>query len=169
MPRTVSSNFLAEILKQSSGLGVAVLFTITHPSYAGTLRVTNNYILPRISDTPLLYGVVSGGNTFYFHPMTAQLPSDVSKRAPSARLVMDNVGRDLIDFAMAVTSPGLCTIQVVLTSTPNVIEMTFANLNIRNIQGNDATISFDFGEDALEREQFPKGKVVPSQFPGSFP
>lgn len=167
MSRTISALLRSALYSQESGEVAVVLFTMTHVDWPGTFRVCTDPTT-RLSDTPLTYGIVSNGQTFTYHPMQVSLPDDIDERAPTARLVIDNINRDLVAFARTVQGPGACTIQIVLASTPNVVEITFPALDIRGVSGNDQALTVEFGIDALETEPFPAGKFVPSQFPGLF-
>lgn len=167
MSRTVSLTARAAINAQDTTEIPVVLLTIAHPDFADTLRISSDPTT-RISTTPLLYGTVSDGNTFQFCPLSISLPDDMDERAPTARLGVENVSQVLVELVRSVTTPGTCTIQMVLASSPDTVEIEWPTLDIRGVQFNANLMNFEFGLNALDDEPFPAGIFAPSGFPGLF-
>ena len=143
------------------------LLTIRHPDFPDILYVSSDPTT-LISSFPLKYGTVSNGHTFLFCPMNVLFPDDVEGRPPSARLEISNVGRELIELARSVTTPGTCDINCVLASAPNTIEVNYPVLDIQAMQATAATLVLEFGLDPLDVEPIPAGIFGPANFPGLF-
>jgi hypothetical protein len=167
MSRSVSLTFRGAMYAQNATEIPVVLLTLSHPDFPDTLRLSSDPTT-RLTTTPLTYGTTSQGHDYLFCPMAISLPDDMDERAPTARVVIENVGREIIDLVRSVTTPGTCTLQMVLASNPNTIEIEFPTLDIRGVQYNANVITVEMGIDALDQEPFPAGLFTPSAFPGLF-
>lgn len=167
MSRTVSLTFRGAMNSQESADVVIVLLTISHPSYAEPLRLSSDPTT-RLSETPLQYGTVSRGDTYLFCPFSASLPDDVGERAPTARLMLENVSRDLVTLIRSIPSPASATIELVLASSPDAVEIEYPAFQVRNASYNANVLTLELSIDALTDEPFPAGTFNPSSFPGLF-
>lgn len=100
------------------------LLVITHPQLLVPLRIVN--------DTQDL---VSGGNTFVALAFRSSLPDDIERQLPRAKLAVDNVGREMVQWLDASKGGRGSQVRVmqVMRDTPDVIEfdMTMDMLNVR--------------------------------------
>lgn len=165
--RSVSLTLTEAFTAQESGEVPVVLMTFEHQDFAGPLRLSSDPTT-RLSEDPLQYGIVSNGDTYLFCPMSVQLPDDMDERAPAARLMIENVSRELVAFIRSVTTPGTCRIVLVLASDPDTMEVEYPILDLRGVQYNADTLTVELGLDALDTEPFPAGAFVPSSFGGLF-
>ena len=165
--RTVSLTFRRAMLEQQSGETAAVLLTITHPSLAQPIYLSSDPTT-RINETPVQYATVSRGNTYQFLPFSITLPDDVSERSPVARIQLDNVDRRLVTLIRSITSPPSVNIEVVLISTPNVVEMSWPNFQMKSAPYNAGSMTIELSIDALTDEPFPGDSFDSSGFPALF-
>lgn len=134
---------------------VIVLLTIAHPAIA-TIRVTNDN-----------KDVVSNGNTFIAYPFSITLPND-NEDVGVAELQIANVDRTIIEAVEEMTEPASCTVQVVLASTPNVIEYEWSNLIIRNVSADDVTVTAQIGAAPIDATPYPPIRVTQRDFSGLY-
>lgn len=167
MSRTVSLTFRDAINAQEVGDEPIVLLTITHPDFADPARLCSAP-LTRLSDAPLQYGLVSRGETYLFAPFTGQLPDDVDERAPTARFILENVSRSLVAMIRSVSSPASATVEVILASSPDDVEIEYPQFQVQNVSYNANVMTVDLSIDSMTDEPYPAGTFSPSGFPGLF-
>lgn len=134
---------------------VLALLTIEHPSITAIRVVNNNE------------DIVSGGNTFLAYPFNIALPSD-SEDPGVAELQIANVDRAMIEAIEAITDPAVCTVQIILASTPNVIEYEWSNLVLRAATADDVTITAQIGNPPIDAMPYPPMRVTQRDFQGLY-
>ena len=131
----------------------------------------------RICDTPIekftdlgenIYGLISNGNQYLFLPFSITLPQDDKTGVVSAKLEIDNVNREIVQYARSTSDPINVGIQVVLSNALNTPELEFNDFKLTNVKYNGFTISGNLSVDYLGLEPFPAGRFTPSGFPGLF-
>lgn len=167
MSRSVSLTFREAMNAQETGEVVIVLMTISHPSYPTPLRLSSDPTT-LLSEAPLQYGTVSRGQTYLFCPFSTTLPDDVDERAPTARLALENVSRDLVAIIRSISTPATATIEVVLASSPDSVEIEYPQFEVKSAQYNANIMTLELSIDALTDEPYPAGTFSPSAFPGLF-
>lgn len=136
------------------------VFSLTDfPSNAQTI-VTN--------DDDLVYGVISRSNNFIFLPVEISLPSEEANSAPKCSLVIHDVTRYLTPIIRDIQSPPRVLIELVLTSTPNVVEASFSGFYITNITYNADSVTCELAMTDYAVEPFPCFTFTPQYFPGIF-
>lgn len=169
MSRTLSSGALRAMFAEDTGDYPILLITISHADWAAPIRVSSDPTARlSVSDAEIVYGTVSRLTEFIFVPFQIALPSDSEDSAPRTRISMDNVSRELTAAVRALTSPPLVTMELVMASTPNVVEAAFPDFDLSDIDGDVMTISGTLSVDLLALEPFPSGMFTPGQFPGIF-
>lgn len=167
MSRTLSLTLRRAMNAQETGEVPVVLLTISHPSFPDIARLSSDPTT-RLSEAPLKYGTVSRGQTFIFAPFSTALPDDVDQRAPTARFMIENVSRDLVETIRSVSTPATASIELVLASSPDDVEMEFPAFDIRSANYNANIMTLELSIDALTDEPYPAGNFDPSAFPGLF-
>lgn len=160
MPRPLSTALKAALYAQQTGEVILAKTTITHASIiGGPLRVVND-----------LQNFVSQGNTYVALPFQVTLPADGEDGRPTVRLVIDNVDRSMVTAIRSIppSSPPTVQIDLVLASTPDVIEISFPNLTLRNVDYDQFVISGDLAVNQDDREPIPYQRYTPQLFPGLF-
>jgi len=143
------------------------LLTITHPSFPTPLRLSSDPT-ERLSDEPLTYGTSSRGDAYIFCPMVVMLPDDLGERAPTARLMIENVSRQIVEKIRGISIPALGKLELVLASSPDDVEIGYPDFEIKRAQYNANIITLELSIDALTDEPYPADTFNPSGFPGLF-
>lgn len=165
--RVLSLNFRTALFAQESSEVPIFLLTITHPDLDDPVLLSTDPT-SRITTDPLVYGTVSRGQTFLYAGVDVTLPDEQDRAPPSSKLIVSNVTRELIPLARSISSPASVTIEAVLASAPDTVEMTFPALDMTNLVYDAMTLTFDLTADALTTEPFPSGTFSPAYFPGLF-
>ena len=119
-------------------------------------------------DNELVYGVISNSNNFIFVPVEISLPSEEDNSAPKCSLVIHDVTRYLTPIIRDITSPPKVLIELVLTSTPDVVEASFSGFYISNITYNADSVTCELTMTDFAIEPFPCFTFTPQFFPGIF-
>ena len=160
MPRPLSSALKISMTAQQTGEVLLAICQISHASIVGgPLRVVND-----------LQDFVSNGQTYSAFPFQVTLPADGEEGRPSVRLVLDNVDRSMIAAIRGIppSSPPTVQVDLVLASQPDVIEISFPNLTLRNVDYDQFVIEGDLALDEDDREPIPYQSFTPQLFPGLF-
>jgi hypothetical protein len=118
----------------SSDLAV-VLLEISHPDMPTPARVVRD-----------AQDLVSGGNTFVACAFDFTMPDDRGSQAPRAQIVIDNIGRELMDWIEASSGGRGAEVRmmVVLRATPDVIEADY-RLGLLGLKVDQSKVSGDLG------------------------
>ena len=173
--RTLSITLREAIFAQESDKVLAVLITFMHPDLTEPIRISTDPT-QRLSDDPLIYGTVSRGEQFVFIPINAVMPDDQDQAAPRARLVLDNISVEglqedvfrVSDILQLVPTPAMVLIECVLTSTPDIVEVAWDELQATKATINVETVQIDLAMDNFSTEPFPMGTFTPGAFPTLF-
>lgn len=156
MSRQLSNKLLAEIYGQESSDPFLMLVTLSHLSFSSIYLVNNTV------------DIISNGNTFLAFPMKITLPQDNENASKDIRIEFDNVSRFLVDEIRAVTDPIDASIQMVLASDPDIVEVEIADLKISDISYNKSKISARLFLDDFLNTGLTSEKYEPSLYPGLF-
>ncbi len=158
MSRTLSSTMLQTLYKQNTGEVVLILITIDHDDLVSPIRVTSDAI-----DT------VSNSNTFVAFPFEIVLPDEPEgTKSPRATIRVSNVDRTIADTLRSISSAPTMTLQVVLGSDPDTVEVEWPGFKLRNVQITDLSIQGELDLDDFILEPYPADIYTPSTFPGLF-
>jgi hypothetical protein len=150
-----------------------VLLTVYDPENPNqvVLRISDGYT-GRIEalETPdeVIYGVRSRNQDFIFVPMEVSLPSEEEAQAPRCSLVLNDVTRYAIPIIREVSGPPKILMEIVLSSTPDVVEASFAGFYINSFTYNADSVTAELAMIDYEREPFPQHSFSPVYFPGMF-
>lgn len=171
---SLSSNAIAALFAQESSNTLITLLTISGGGISTPIRIADNY-LTRLSETDIevIYGVQTnlGGSTTYnyvFLPFSISLPTEDQASAPRCTVTLNDVTRYLIPSIRSLTSAPNVQIDIILSSAPNVVEVSFGSFILGNINYNADTITADLTVESLAVEPFPQHTFNPSYFPGLF-
>jgi len=165
--RSLSLLLRAQINAQEAGEVPVFLIRITHPVLAAPELLSTDPT-ERLSVTPLIYGTRSRGEEYRFLPMTLPLPDEKDDATPMVRLVLDNVGRELVNLLRSSTIPALFRIELVLASAPDDIEVELPLLEMVAADYDDGQITLTLTLNGLTTEPFPYLTFSPATFPGLF-
>lgn len=153
--RSVSPEFMQTVLARETSVVVACLLTIDHPDLSTPIRLTNDSI-----DT------TSRGETFLAYPFKITLPDDSDDTQSRAKIIIDNVGRALVNiFRSGVGARPQVTIELVKSTDWDVVEIAITGYIITEVSISDViecTLNFD----SRINEFCPAGRFTPGFFPG---
>lgn len=157
MSQNLSPELIAQLFKATSEDPLLTLITLSHSSWASDRWFVNN-----------TEAVISNGLTFVPFPMRITLPVDDGETVRSVAIEFDNVSLTLVDDIRAVTTPINVTLQMVLASIPNDIQMSIEELRIGNISYDRAKVSAKLYMDNFLSSAVTSEKYSPTNFPGIF-
>lgn len=134
-----------------------VLVTIDHADLSVPIRVVNN-----------TQDVTSRGDTFTAFPFDVSLPDAREDAPPRARLVIDNVSREIAQAIRTVTGAPSVTLEVIRAADPDTVEMSMPNFTLRNVRWDAAKVQGDLVLEDFTAEPYPAGIFSPASFPGLF-
>ena len=147
---------------------IITLLTLSGPGMA-TQRVASGYT-QRLSETAdgIVYGVVSRGLQFVYIPFDISLPTEEVTAAPRCQISIHDVTYLIIPALRTITQAPSVTIELVLASSPGLVEAAFPGFLLGAIQYNAQTITGELTVANLAQEPFPAHTFNPSYFPGLF-
>lgn len=134
-----------------------VLLTIEHTDLATPIRVVNNTV-----------NITSGGDEYIAFPFNVTLPDAREDAPPRARLIIDNVNREIAEAVRSITSAPTVTIEVIRGADPDTIEITWPYFTLRNVKWDANQVSGDLALEDFTSEPYPAGIFSPASFPGMF-
>jgi hypothetical protein len=152
----VSLTALAMMHAQSTGDGLLILVTISHASLTTPLRYVNNPV-----------DVISRGDTYVALAYDVTLPAEVEREAPTARMTVDGVGRELIPTVRGASSFPLVTIELVRLLNPSELVQRWISYKLTEVAGPDpATVELSLGKDDLTLQRYPMNHYHESLYRG---
>lgn len=124
----------------------------------------------RISETAdeVIYGVVSRGNNYIFLPIQVTLPQEDEAQAPRCSITLNDVTRYVTPIIRTITGPPKVTLELVLSNTPDTVEVSFSGLYITDFTYNADSVTASLAMTDFDREPFPMHSFSPKYFPGLF-
>lgn len=165
--RTLSLNFREAMFAQQTDEVPVVLLLIEHPDLDGPVRLSSDPT-QRLQDSPPVYGTISQGEEWLFLPFSLVWADEKEEAAPTQRLVIENIDRELIGLLRSTIEPALVQAFIVLSSALDVVEIEGAPFELTNVDYSAQTITMSLNIDALAYEPFPSGSFTPAAFPGLF-
>lgn len=160
MSRTTSTLFKQMANAQETGEVLLALVTISHSSIiGGPLRVVQD-----------LKDITSNGNVYTAFPFEIRLPADSDEGPAKVTLSIDNIDRSIAQTIRSIppSSPPTVTVDIVVASQPDVVEISIPNMTLRNVTGDAFRIDGDLMMDEEDLIPFPEGLITPQTFPGVF-
>lgn len=158
MPRQMSGAAIAAAYAPHTDEAILLLLTLDHDTLPEPIRVTSDEV-----------ETVSRGQTWQPYPYRIRLPDARTEAAPTALLEIDNVHRDIIAAIRRMgTKPARVTIELVLGSRPDQVEMAWRGFELREITYDALTVTGELVVADLATTAYPKHRFVPALFPGLF-
>lgn len=132
-----------------------VLITIDHDDLSQAIRVVNN-----------TEDVTSRGDTYTAFPFDITLPDAREDAPPRARLVIDNVSREIAEAVRSISSAASVTLEVIRAADPDVVERSWPFFKLRNVKWDVGKVSGDLTLEDFTSEPYPAGIFSPASFPG---
>lgn len=133
------------------------LVTVEHDDLVTPIRLVDN-----------LTDIVSGGDTYTAFPIRVVLPPDVPGELPQLDLVVDAVDQTIIAAIRSIATPPTITIEVIMASTPDVIECGPFVFDATSVEYNAAELRFRLEVERILTEPYPAGLFTPGHFPMLF-
>ena len=153
----VSTAFKQAVNAQETGQAFIILLTIDHPDFTVPIRVSSDGV-----------NTESRMDTFIAFPFDLRLPNDSEDSPPRAKLVIDNVSREIILALRAINSPPTILMELVLSSNPDQVERDFPDFELAKVDYDAFTVSGDLTQEPFLNEPYPGDGFIPSKFPGLF-
>ena len=167
----MSQEAIRAVFSTDADSDLIFLLTIYDPSSPNTVvaRLSDNYTTRVLeTDEDVLYGVVSRGQEFIFLPIEITLPTEDEAQAPRCSLTIRDVTRHILPLIRELSGPPKVKLELVLSKTPDTVEVSFTGFYISNITYNLETITANLSMIDYEREPFPMHSFTPAYFPGMF-
>lgn len=167
---SMSPEALKQIFSPDSDSDLITLLTITDANTGEVLaRIADGYT-QRVGEdgVNVLYGVVSNGQTYNFLPMEITLPTEDEAEAPRCSITMYDVTSYLVPVIRELREAPRVTLQLVLSKTPDNVEIEFTDFYISNFNYNAQSVTAELSMTDYGREPFPMYSFTPQYFPGMF-
>lgn len=148
-----SQTFRTQTAKSVSDDPTLALLTIDHSSLDAPLLFVNN-----------TENVVSNGETFVAAPFAVTLPGD-GDTIKSAKLTIQNIDQEIGETILALSDAATITIQIVLASTPDVIEREWVDIELFNVSVDAFEVTGEFSRRQANTRRFCRS-MTPDGFPG---
>lgn len=166
----LSARTKTALMQQDTTDSDIILMTVSHPSWGSrVLRLsTHSTTLLRLdANTNLpIYGTVSRGEEYIYVPVQVSLPNSADEQPPEAHIIVSNISRELSPYLKLVDKdPPKITIEVVNTGTPDVVEMSFENLDFATTTWDANSIDIKIVNDIASSEPIPYLRFSLGYFP----
>lgn len=152
-----SPEFIAAAYAQETSEAFIRLVRISHPDLPAPMRFAHN-----------TESVTSLGSVHAACFFDCRLPDEGDDKDVVASISIDIVDRVIVETVRSITTPARCTIESVLASDPDVVELQITDLMMRNIKWDQTTMSADLVLDSMVHTPYPKHVFDPTNFPALF-
>lgn len=170
---TLSPDALQAMFAPETSKDIALLVTVYDPDNSSNviLRLSDSYT-QRISglttDDNIVYGIPSRGYNYLFFPMQIMLPDESENSAARCSITMYDVTKYIMPVARSINGRPKIKLELVLTSSPDTVEISFSNLYVTNFTYSVDKVVADLSMIDYEVEPFPQYSFTPVHFPGLF-
>lgn len=168
--RNLSAEALKALFSPEADSDIFTLLTIYAIDGVTPIATLSDGYTGRISETTqdVIYGVISNGVEYTFLPMEISLPTEEEARAPRCSIVIKDVVRYLTPIIRNLNYSPKIKLQLVLSKTPNVVEVSYTGFYITSFTYNSEQVTAELSMTDYEREPFPSHSFSPAYFPGLF-
>lgn len=167
----VSLAFRQAAYAPETGRVIIALITLTHDDLTEPIRISTDptgRIEEHTTDTEIVYGTVSRGDTFLFFPVRLGLPNDMEEGPGEMTIEIDNIHRQYMETIRNIFTPASVTVELVLDNDLDTVEAQWPAFLLTNIKYDASVITGTLKLETLEREPFPAGSFSPAYFQGLF-
>ncbi len=165
----ITKEFLTSAYSQETDEAIIILLEISSDDLtAETMFLTDTPVEKYADMGENIYGVTSNEQRYLFAPFAFTLPQDDKTGVVTAKLSIQNIDRSIVPFVRSIRNKIKISCKVVLSSTPDVVELSYDDFELKNVEYNAFTISGNLSYAYLDDEPFPVGRFNPSNFPGLF-
>lgn len=164
----ITDNLRQASYAQETDVAVIILLTLHSSDMQEDIRVCNCPVEKFTDLGENIYGCTSNNNRYIFMPFNITLPQDDKTGAVTAKLTIDNVNRQIVQYARQTHAAINVDIQCILSNDLDTVELEYKDFKLTNVSYDAYTIEGDLSVDYLGLEPFPCGRFTPSGFPGLF-
>lgn len=165
---SMSPDAIRAVFSPDSDKDLITLVTFYDPPVT-PIRLCDSYTTRLSEDsTDVTYGVTSRGDNYIFLPLEITLPQEDEAQAPRCSITIRDVTRILIPTIRALTAPPKVKLELVLSNTPNTVEVSFDGFYITTFSYNRDQVTAELQMVNYDREPFPSHSFSPKYFPGLF-
>ncbi len=154
---TLSIAALRAVLAETTDEVFLECLTISGSGLATPIRVVNDPV-------PL----VRSAGTFQPLSFELTLPTDSDESLPQVNLSVDNVDQQIEATLRAITGVPIVTLEVVLASQPDVVEVGPYVLAVKSESADASAVQCSLGYDDVLDEPYPRDQFTPVNSPGLF-
>lgn len=156
MPRTLSASMREAIQAQETGLVVACLLLLEHPSFATPIRVNDSGA-----------DITAGGQVYQQFPFTYTLPDEADDKPPRLQLSVCNVDLTIGTAIRQVSGdPITVTMTLVTPDDPDTAQIGPLVFTLRETASDALTVSGTLQFADPLNDQFPADSMSRSILPG---
>jgi hypothetical protein len=152
-----SDNFREAVNAQETGEEILFLVTIEHPDLLAPIRINN-----------AVRNIISRGETFLACYLTAAVIDQDPDRSPQAQLTVSNIDRTMVVALRSTAVAPVITLEIIRASEPDFVEMSMANLELKNINYDELVIQGDLIPRRLRAKKAIDHYFSPTVAPGLF-
>ncbi len=154
--RTLSDDAVASQNAEQTDKVWITLVTIEHDDLDAPIRVCDNN-----------EAVISNGETFLPYAFELDLAGEDGDRQTVARIKIDNTEKEIVEAIRAITTPPDVTLQIVLDSDPDTVEVQQSGLKLRGVRFDVGGVEGDLVFEAVAVEPIAT-TMNPAMFPAMF-
>ncbi len=167
-----SLNARAALDAQASAEVEVALIYLDHPSFGGPVRASSDPTV-RLSNDPLLYGTRSAWidgspQPYYFAAPAVEIPGDQDDAPAAAQITLEVFDSSTVAALREFSDYATAHIAVVLSGSPDVVEMEWRDLNLVGVSYSSGQLSLQLSREPIEADGVPMDTVTPQRFPGLF-
>lgn len=157
MSRTVSADAIKAVNSAQTDEVFLIILTLSHADLASDICVVND-----------LVDIVSNGVTYTAFPFSISLQGENPENLTNAQLRIDNVDRRIITALRSIDSPPTITLSVILSSSPDTVELGPVEFVLRNASYDSQAVSGELVYEERLDAHIPQHQFRPKWFPGLF-
>ena len=157
MSRVVSPAAQIAILANETAEAVLILLEITEASLDEPIRVVQNN-----------ENITSRGNVYAGYPFEIDLPAESTEISRSVKLEIDAVDQQIIQAVRQAGERADVRMEVVLSSTPDIVEAGPFDFKLRSVQFDHQTVTGDLVFSEIETRKSPAHSFTSHLFPDLF-
>lgn len=165
---SMSPRAVAAALVQETDEREVCLLTLTHPAWDTPVRLSTDATtyLGEYDDGSPMYGTISRGETYDYCPMQPALPDSQDEQPPTGRVSIENVSRIVGPYLRMIDDEyPRVTVEVVLASTPDVVDQVWPELDLNSMKMDQSTCEVDITMDVASDDAIPWMRFIPAFFP----
>lgn len=164
--RPVTNTFRRESYSLSTKECFVLLLTLSHADWTENVYVASDPMT--LLTVAGVRGVLSNGIEYLYLPFSLILPSQDPSGTSKCEISVDNVDRRIIEAVRSASSKVSVAMQVVLSSDPDSVEISYEDFELGQVGYDAFTISGQISVEYFDLEPFPYARYNPADYSGIF-